>query len=311
MEAMEGKGASAERMPPAAMGMPVAQLKTEIEYGGLRTFTFKPNKKNTFTGQVGTAMRAKLDPKDPKTGSDTGGTNAFNNLFAALTYYTNSTWKRGHLLNHDLGGLAVYNNLFPITTAANGEHYQEVEKQVKHWVAKGAKVDYHVVAEQIDEDGRGKFNCYAKPRSGAFQNDVVDKTIYSMPYKIDNTRVYSNSRKEVSRFGTSVAGKDNNVLRDQYKGKYTTSSKWKHHGGSAKMNNRTLATTLDLADLDEHVNTENLDADEATIASSVQHLANLIMEKHRVTADLDLAEEVVTENDFSDWLSVYETEAGL
>ena len=38
---------------------------------------------------------------------------------------------RGHLLNHDLGGFAVPENLYPISTKANADHSAQVEQKVK------------------------------------------------------------------------------------------------------------------------------------------------------------------------------------
>lgn len=292
------------------------QLATTIEYGPLTDFAFNYGKNKSVTGKVGTLMSAHLDPKKPEIGTDTSGSNAFNSLFDQLQSRTNSTWVRGHLLNHDLGGVAHYNNLFPLTTAANGEHYQEVEKQVKHWIGKKYEVDYQVKAEQIDTDGRGKFVCYAKPTTGGETDNIVHKTIYSMPYKVDSTREYDNkANTEVAKYSAVIPGEHNTVSRDQYVGKYTTNPKWKHKSGTSKANNRKVSDTLEEGDLNDILSLQDLSDDDQEIAHHTNLLANAIFEKFEQAPDMEIAEEVVRGHDpgdnFSNWLKVYKKEAGI
>lgn len=58
---------------------------------------------------------------------------------------------RGHLLNDNLGGPGLPENMFPITEKANHEHEQYVEAYVKDWVNnKGYFVYYHVKVQITD-----------------------------------------------------------------------------------------------------------------------------------------------------------------
>lgn len=219
------------------------QLKTTIDYGNLTDFTFK-NKNVDVTDKVGTTMKAHLDPKFPETGTDTSGSTAFNDLFAALQKYTTPSWVRGHLLNHDLGGVAHYNNLFPITTAANGEHYHEVEKIVKHWVGKGCEVDYNVTAEKSGDDAtpEGTFDCEATvtndPNSGSpLVGKQINKTIHSKVTKTSDTHVFEKSNnKSTSKFSKVDHNMGNDIYRDTYKGALSKNSKWNHKSGNSKNN---------------------------------------------------------------------------
>lgn len=51
---------------------------------------------------------------------------------------------KGHLLNDNLGGLAVSSNLYPITSDANKNHSNSVEQYLRHAVKAGYVYDYKV-----------------------------------------------------------------------------------------------------------------------------------------------------------------------
>lgn len=222
-----------------------AQLETSIEYGNLTGFKFNDGNQVDAEGRVGTSMTAHLDPGDERTGTDTSGSDAFNNLFQALQNNTNSTWVRGHLLNHDLGGIAHYNNLFPITTAANGEHYHEVEKIIKHWVGKNCEVDYNVTATKTagDDVPEGKFDCEASVTADPNDNQPflgkkINKTIHSKVTKVAGTHKFKNgSSKATNKFAKVVLNGGNDTFRDSYKGKLSKKSSWNHDSGSGNKNN--------------------------------------------------------------------------
>lgn len=83
------------------------------------------------TQEVGTEMKAILDPKKPVQG--TGTTTQKADLYASLrTYYPDDKYVQGHLLNARLGGQAKTENLFPITEEANKRHaaFELVAKQM-------------------------------------------------------------------------------------------------------------------------------------------------------------------------------------
>jgi hypothetical protein len=115
----------------------VMQMSTEITYRRAPFKHLNPlnlKKGETMTTTVGRHMTAKLDPHDPRRGSATRSTeqpllmNRFNDL-------RTHAFVRGHLLNHDLGGLAVDENLFPISSGANACHQSKVETPAKMWLA--------------------------------------------------------------------------------------------------------------------------------------------------------------------------------
>lgn len=86
-------------------------------------------------------MTAHLDPTDPVEGTGTSGKqeNIMNLLGRA--------YMRGHLLNHDLGGLGIASNLFPITYSENSAHKNNAELKVKNSL--GARNDvYYMVKAQ-------------------------------------------------------------------------------------------------------------------------------------------------------------------
>lgn len=286
----------------------VIQAKTTIEYGPLKTFTFQASNMNQpVTGEVGSAMRANLDPKDSRTGTDTGGSNAYNNLFSALQSKTASTWVRGHLLNHDLGGVAHYNNLFPLTTAANGEHYQEVEKQVKHWIASNNEVHYEVWAYQQGTDGSGKFDCLAYPTSGKHQGDRIEKTIHSLPQRVNSTQQYKyKSNKAAKKFSSVEIHSGNTVKRDSYKNeKYKTSSSWKHKSGSVGVNNKSLTGSLDESDMQINFSGDEALNEFQMVESMVDYLTNELKAKYNIDADPEDIEDIVTTEEPQNWVDAY------
>lgn len=97
---------------------------------------------------VGKKMTATLDPNapikgsTPKTGGDT------NTLYEDLNKKYGGNYVRGHLLNDNLGGLGVMENLYPLSTAANGAHLEHVEGPVKALLISGNTVKYEVTAKQ-------------------------------------------------------------------------------------------------------------------------------------------------------------------
>lgn len=213
------------------------QMKTDIKYDAPQKFTFGEQ-----TDYVGSKAEATLDPKDPIVGSDTGGAEQ-DDLMDALP--TSTTWKKGHLLNHDLGGRAIVWNLFPITTAANSEHYHEVEKIVKHWIGNGKEASYTVTAKADDAadktNANGRFECEAKvlnTKEGEdFHGHHINKTIYSHVPEKQWDRYYSKKGKKGQKGFGSVGynGDENQVARDQY-GRITTLTDWENQSGNQELN---------------------------------------------------------------------------
>ncbi|MDR0948729.1 MAG: hypothetical protein LBM69_04340 [Lachnospiraceae bacterium] len=121
---------------------PVVQRKTHIEYypkiydpkNNYDIHTFESGVKYILPNVeklVGDKVIAQLDPSDSRAGTETGPTEQ-NRLMNWLNKQEqNSSLVKGHLLNHDLGGLGISENLFPITTKANSVHKNVVELPVK------------------------------------------------------------------------------------------------------------------------------------------------------------------------------------
>lgn len=82
--------------------------------------------------RVGKKMVADLWPDDPVHGSATGDNWPW--MQALSRRYAGAKIVRGHLLNHDLGGIAKPENLYPISTRANVAHSAQVEQVVKKLV---------------------------------------------------------------------------------------------------------------------------------------------------------------------------------
>ena len=219
--------------------------KTEIKYGGLTKFTF-----NGVSGDVGTKVESTLVRSDPKQGSDTASSDAFSTLFDKLQSSTKTSWVRGHLLNHDLGGVASYNNLFPITTSANGEHKYEVESPIKklfHTKYKGEwrnpAIKYNVTASKTDgsnnQSADGKFACYAEVLQGEDKGQVIHKTIHSRTEAGDLTRQYAASGGTVENRDASSKRhsfieyhEKNQTYRNQERQGTRNFSDWEHRSGN-------------------------------------------------------------------------------
>ncbi|MCD4484553.1 hypothetical protein LQR31_08735 [Chromobacterium vaccinii] len=115
--------------------------------------------------KVGRKMEADLNPHDVVTGSATGPNWTW--MQALRQAYPKANVVRGHLLNHDLGGRSVEENLYPISTSANGDHSRNVEVHVKERLYDTAKqgwdepVHYEVLVSETNANNPEKaaFNC--------------------------------------------------------------------------------------------------------------------------------------------------------
>jgi hypothetical protein len=155
---------------------------------------------------VGKKMTAHLDPGDPIKGSnpqlggdDQGLYDALNNQYGPNEYI------RGHLLNDNLGGLGVKDNLYPLTNAANHAHLEQAETVVKSLLVSDTTVDYVVNAVQ---DNPGS-DFRKKPKStfgfdvSVAGNSLISRTIPVEP-KVGNWSL--NDELDNKGFGKSGAG---------------------------------------------------------------------------------------------------------
>ena len=83
---------------------------------------------------VGKKMVAELDVKNALRGTATG--QQWTWMRSLRNIHRSAAVVRGHLLNHDLGGRGVAENLYPISAAANKQHSENVENKVKHLLNK-------------------------------------------------------------------------------------------------------------------------------------------------------------------------------
>jgi hypothetical protein len=91
---------------------------------------------------VGKTMKAKLDVQDPVKGSAPGSSGPHDDLMTALdNQYPGAGFLRGHLLNDNLGGFGIWENMFPITKNANAHHLEGAERWVKQSVLDASKYD--------------------------------------------------------------------------------------------------------------------------------------------------------------------------
>lgn len=116
--------------------MRIAQRQTQIDYS-----TQVLHITDVGDWIVGKKMNALLDPRDPVKGSATNST-----VQKGLMDRLGRAYLKGHLLNHDLGGLAIAANLFPITYAMNSQHNRMAEEPVKRSLYAGNTVYYTVEA---------------------------------------------------------------------------------------------------------------------------------------------------------------------
>lgn len=155
------------------------QLATTIEHE-TDDFSFTDAEGDTDTQEVGVSMKAHLDPNDEREGTSPGG--ELDNLMTALgNQYPQHRMIRGHLLNGNLGGLGVFENLFPITNRANRLHETQVENHIKNEIEQGRTIDYNVNvtdAAMSEDDADATFHCEAWQANGT---KIIDKNIDSFP----------------------------------------------------------------------------------------------------------------------------------
>jgi hypothetical protein len=171
----------------------VAQLTTII-HNDTQTIKQSYNNAPDDTAVVGRRMVAKLDPDDPKKGSAPGSGGEFE-IYNELNAAHKKQYIKGHMLNANLGGLGLTENLFPITADANHEHSASVEENVKEAViyargifTKNKLYDVHYTVDAvIDGDANAfvnkpnaHFDCEAKKVfPDKREESIVKRTIYS------------------------------------------------------------------------------------------------------------------------------------
>lgn len=216
------------------------QLKTQIKHT-TSDYSYLDHSDNTRKNQiVSSNMEAYLDPDEVINGSATGGPQKefIGNLRQT---FPNDNMIRGHLLNHDLGGFGVEQNLFPITSAANGVHLRTVEYGVKD-ALKQANNDNKGVYYSVDVTGEfsdandapvSTFECTA-----SYLEDVEDHTVQSFGEKILDVHVVSSPKKTGGKRAANLRGSahdGSNGDVDNFSHSAGLST-WRHGGRAGKLN---------------------------------------------------------------------------
>jgi|GEM_PF-2051153 len=215
-----------------------AQLATNIRHN-TENYSYMPQGVDAVRANetVGNRMRATLDPEDIVTGSSTGAPQA-NFIKAIRATFPRDSMIRGHLLNHDLGGFGVHENLFPITAKANSRHLHHVEKYVKnalydanqHADRKGVYYEVNVTGAKSDaaDNPVSNFECTAndipdvEDHPNTHGTQLFDVTIASAPKKSPRGADYQNG-----------SATDNARTYDTKGSKLNT---WKHGSRKGKLN---------------------------------------------------------------------------
>jgi hypothetical protein len=142
--------------------------------------------------EVGTEMTAVLNANSPVRGSATG---AMTEWGQSVNRAHGGNVVRGHLLNHDLGGMGVPPNLYPISSSANSEHSLQVERNVKKQLNLAVKakdrtpfVAYTVnVTDRIDPI-KATFRCRWSPPE-ATRGDAIAKLGQEVDIKSDLSKI--------------------------------------------------------------------------------------------------------------------------
>lgn len=186
----------------------IIQRKTEIQHT-TGTYNYYDHKDASRKDQnVGVEMKAYLDPKKEIRGSETGGPQK-EFITSLRKTFPNDNMIRGHLLNHDLGGFGVEQNLFPITSSANGVHLRTVEYGVKQALinanAQNKGVFYHVKVSGARSDATDSpvsaFECKAN-----YLTDVEDHSGTSIGSEILSVNVTSTPKKSGGKRAADLRG---------------------------------------------------------------------------------------------------------
>lgn len=212
----------------------IIQRKTEIQHT-TGTYNYHDHRDMVRKDQnVGVEMKAYLDPKQVVKGSETGGPQK-EFISSLRKTFPNDNMIRGHLLNHDLGGFGVEQNLFPITSSANGVHLRTVEYGVKQALinanlqSKG--VFYHVKVNGARSDANDSpistFECKAN-----YLNDVENHSSASIGDEILSVNVSSTPKKSGGKRAADLRGSAVSPTgEDVGNFKHTTGlGNWKHSG---------------------------------------------------------------------------------
>lgn len=230
-------------------GLTPIQLQTKVVHQE-QTLTGDDYLGVSHSQLAGKKMTADLDPMYPIKGSKPGGSKSFS-MYGMLNRDWSDTWIKGHLLNDNLGGLGILENLFPITASANKEHLNRVEQHVKNAVLtldewqnespttrQGSYVRYTVEATPDEQTNfmanpDSKLNCNAT----SYFHDTTKNYIGNSPVVNDIKIISSagsseaeghNEALKMKDWGSVGSGKRGEGDRDKGKMEYVKDSSYWH-----------------------------------------------------------------------------------
>jgi len=169
----------------------VAQLSTKLQPVSLGKYKYDNDSESETAGMHAEAY---LDPADPVNGSAPSGS-ALSGVMGDLSNLGYKSMIKGHLLNGQLGGPGVAENLFPITSSANSKHKNFAENVIKQHIAYGGHHGIYYSVEVTDanystKNPSGKFTCeayYWNQSKGHSHSAVDKKQAYLKPLDIEST----------------------------------------------------------------------------------------------------------------------------
>ncbi len=183
----------------------VIQMATSVDYSSQTVKYSTGPYSGLKNASVGKKMTATLDPGDPIKGStpQLGGNE--QELYDTLNASYGNQYVRGHLLNDNVGGLGVAENLFPLTDSANHAHLEQSETMVKALLVNDKTVEYEAKASQ-DSVG-ADFRLYPKSKlAWEISTGGQNLASWSIPIEPDVGTWGLNKELENKGFGSSGAG---------------------------------------------------------------------------------------------------------
>lgn len=197
---------------PVQSGAGVIQQKSKVTNKGQ---DFKWGGKTTV---VGKEMEAWLDPKEPVQGEEANINTKQDPMMQAIrnkykaTLTSGCLLVKGHLLNANLGGKALNNNLFPITKTANAEHLRTAENVVKNKIWKDRTPTYYKVGidgspsiDTTDHTMKISWGDWDGKASGVISNM---KNV-SVPSKFNDIKTNGGAKKEKARMTNKKSSSNN------------------------------------------------------------------------------------------------------
>lgn len=194
--------------------IPTMQRQTKVV--NHQTDYFRDDIYNGSTELVGTRVDILLDPNDIQYGSEPGSD--LDDTMMAINNHWKTSWIKGHLINHHLGGPGIASNLYPISRSANSNHCNYVENAVINNLGNlpaGSGILYSVEvteAEHLVSNPKCKLTCEAY-----ITDDDNSSNNYTPIFKgIDVISEPNNKPKPVFSGGYDIWGNPWNVAQNSH-----------------------------------------------------------------------------------------------